>query len=84
MPKDKRKFWVLMTVAFMLTGILAGLLGGPVPPVKAQDFTMPNLPPPPQDAFLPRVSVPLDVAAMPEWGIKTGHVRPLATKRKKG
>ena len=82
MPKDGRKFWVLIAVAFMLTGILAGLVGGPVPPVKAQeqDFTMPNLPPPPQEAFLPRVSVPLDVAAMPEGEIKQVIMDLLAMK----
>lgn len=79
MPKGKRKFWGLITVAFLLTGILAGL-GWPVPLVKAQDFTMPSLPPPPEEAFLPRVGIPLDVAAMPEGEIKQAIIDLLAMK----
>jgi len=53
MTKGGRKFWGLITVAFLLTGILAGL-GWPVPPVKAQEFAMPSLPPAPEE----RLSAP--------------------------
>ncbi len=79
MTKGGRKFWGLITVAFLLTGILAGL-GWPVPPVKAQEFAMPSLPPAPEEAFLPRLSVPLDVAAMPEGEIKQAIMDLLAMK----
>jgi len=77
--KNQRNFGFYITVAFLLIAILTGL-GGPVPPVKAQDFTMPTLPPPPEEAFLPRLSVPLDVAALPEGEIKQAIVDLLAMK----